>query len=164
MNFERTLNKLEKIIAPAVEEAVANCGLKIYDFDYQAGSSTFRIFIFDENTGSATLDNCVEVDRALSNFFEDHDNIPENIRLEVSSPGVYRSLKTLEHFKMTIGQLLKLKLFQPIESVKGKVVECQLNEVNTDSITVEILKTKNDNKVLDIKFSNIKSANVDYKF
>ena len=164
MDFDRPLNKLEKIIGPVVEQAVSNLGLKLYDFDYQAGSSTFRVFIFDEETGSATLDNCVEVDRALSGFFEENENIPENIRLEVSSPGVYRSLNTIEHFQMTLGQLLKIKLFQPLDGLKGKIVEGELKSVSTDKITVEISKIKKENKILDINFSNIKSANADFKF
>ena len=164
MDFERSLNKLEKLIGPTVEQTVSNLGLKLYDFDYQAGNSTFRVFIFDEKTGSATLDNCVEVDRALSGFFEENENIPDNIRLEVSSPGVYRSLNTIEHFEMTVGQLLKIKIFQPIEGLKGKVVEGELKSVSPEKITVEVLKIKKDNKILDINFSNIKSANADFKF
>ena len=46
------------------------------------------------------------MDHALSPAFETETWIPEDVVLEVSSPGVYRHLSTLEHFNMAIGEMI----------------------------------------------------------
>ena len=160
MNFDRQFNNQEKLLYPHLLSVLDSLGLELYDFDFERGSARFRVFIINPSTKTASLDECVSVDRALSTVFEDED-FPENIVLEVSSPGIYRSIKTIEHFTMAKGELIKLKLFEKVESIKGKELVGKLVDLNDNQITLEILK---DNKTVNICFSNIKSANAEYVF
>ena len=160
MDFDRKLSRNEKLIEPELISVLNKLGLELYDFDYQHGTSTFRVFIYNSSTKTASLDDCVSVDRELSDFFEGSD-LPDNVRLEVSSPGLFRHLKSLKHFQMSVGENIKVKLLGKVDGVKSKIIEGNLVSVNDDSIK---LQDKRDKKIFDINFSNIKSANAEYIF
>ena len=160
LNFDRQYNSQEKLLKPHLIEVLERLGMELYDFDYERGSSRFRVFVFNPSTKTASLEECVAVDRALGDIFES-EVFPENIVLEVSSPGVYRSIKELEHFKMSIGELVKLRLNEKIELVKGREVVGKLIELSDSGLTIELLK---EGKNINILFSNIKSANAEFVF
>ena len=160
LEFDRKLKKHEELLLPELTDVLEKLGLSLYDFDYQQGSSTFRVFIYNDDSKTASLDDCVKVDRALSDFF-DSAELPENVRLEVSSPGLYRFLRKVEHFEMSIGENIKVQTIQKLEGLKSKSLEGLLKAVSKESITLDISKQ---NMTVDINFSNIKSANAEYIF
>jgi ribosome maturation factor RimP len=95
------------------------------------------------------IDDCVKLSHALSDVLDEADPIEEAYRLEVSSPGIERKLKTLHHFKCSIGSKVKIKNYQT-ETVKGTVV----------FVSDEGLVTFNDldNKKQEIQYDDILSA------
>jgi len=56
------------------------------------------------------LDLCTTISNELSPFLDVHPPMSEKYRLEVSSPGIERKLKTPSHFKNAIGEKIKLKV------------------------------------------------------
>ena len=74
----------------------------------------------------------------------------------VSSPGIERKLKSLRHFELSIGELLKIKLINPIDDVY--TFEGTLLSVIGKNI---ILKTENDD--IEINISEIKNAKIEFK-
>ena len=161
MNFDRVLSKNEELISGPLGKALEGLNLSLYDFDYQPGTSTYRVFIYSEVTKTASLEDCIAVDRQLSLFFDECSDLPDNVTLEVSSPGVYRFLKKRFHFEMSINEAVKIKLNNTVEGIKGKIIEGSLEKVDDQSLT--ILDSRNNNKYT-INFNNIKSAQADYKF
>ncbi len=119
---------LEEKFYNACKEIVLNEGFILYDFDYLASQKIVRIFIMNEETNSADLEDCVKVDRALTPVFEENTWIPDDIVLEVSSPGVYRKLKTKEHFNWSLGKRIHVKFRgTPLEFEGDKKVQKFLN-------------------------------------
>ena len=161
MDFNRVLSKNEKLISEPLKKVLNDLDLKLYDFDYQAGTSTFRVFIYNQDTKTASLEDCVAVDKQLSAFFEECESLPENVTLEVSSPGVYRLLKKKFHFEMSLNEFIKVKLVSTIDGFKGKLIEGTLVEIDGETITIR--EGKNNN-LYKINFNNMKSAQADYKF
>lgn len=106
MDITQERSGLEKKFFLMCEPVVQEAGYRLYDLEYIATSKTVRLYIQDPRTGSALIDDCIKVDHALSPAFETETWIPEDVILEVSSPGVYRHLANLEHFKMTIGETI----------------------------------------------------------
>ncbi len=51
-----------------------------------------------------TVDDCARVSRALESWLDEHDAIPEQYVLEVSSPGVERPLTRLKDWKRFAGE------------------------------------------------------------
>ena len=71
-------------------------------------------------TGSVNLDDCQEVSLAISPLLD--VEIPESQKyfLEVSSPGIERNLKNLEHYKGAINELVKIKTMDKKEWTRNK--------------------------------------------
>ena len=59
---------LEKKFFELSVKVVAEQGLQIYDMDYFPGSGEWRIFIFNEGTDTAVIEDCVRVDGSPENF------------------------------------------------------------------------------------------------
>lgn len=97
---------LEKKFFLLCDPVVQEAGYRLYDLEYITGQKLLRLYIQDPRTGSALIEDCVKVDHALSEPFEKEDWIPEEITLEVSSPGVYRHIANLDHFKMSLGEMV----------------------------------------------------------
>ena len=141
-------------------------GLEVYDMDYLHGSHELRLFIIDPETNSAVLDDCMKVDRALTPFIEEEEWMPAELTLEVSSPGVYRNLTTLEHFKNVEGQRIQILLKKKLDEeeleglpkkLKGqKKLIVQLVAVKEDSLDIEL-----ENISLNIKYEELKKANLE---
>lgn len=106
MDIQQERNGLEKKFFHMCEPVVQETGYKLYDLEYIVGQKLLRLYIQDPSTGSALIEDCIKVDKALSPAFETETWIPDDVVLEVSSPGVYRHLANLEHFKMSIGEIL----------------------------------------------------------
>lgn len=99
---------------------VVEAGYRLYDMEYVTSQKLLRLYIQDPRTGSALIEDCVKVDHALTAPFETETWIPEDVVLEVSSPGVYRHLSTLEHFKMTIGEMIAVVIMGQLSEEQTK--------------------------------------------
>jgi len=166
LDLDRSRDGLEKKFFDLCYKVVGDEGLRLYDMDYLSGSHLLRVYIMNEKTKSATLDDCVRVDHALTPFMDSESWMPEELTLEVSSPGVYRGLKNLDHFEMALGDEIKLEFFTVLDvklrpqlpkSVWGqKKIRGPLKSISSEGLVLLI-----DDKELDFKFSEIKKANLD---
>ena len=68
--------------------------------------------------GSLTIDDCVEITRALSPVLDVEDPVPGSYNLEISSPGVARPLVRPEDFERWAGFEAKIEMETPIEGQK----------------------------------------------
>jgi ribosome maturation factor RimP len=114
-----------------IKKIVENFGAKLYDTETQrAGDGTiFRVLIMAD--GGVDLDLCAKISRVLSPYFDTNPPVRGQYFLEVSSPGIERSLTKIEHFVYSIGDKVKLKVTDA-----GKV-EGILKSANNDTIVVE---------------------------
>jgi ribosome maturation factor RimP len=75
-----------------------------------------RVYI-DKPEG-VNINDCVEVNRAFSDVLDEEDFIEESYILEVSSPGLGRTLKKDRHLQYSIGEEVEIKTFKAIDKVK----------------------------------------------
>ncbi len=118
VNSER--KGLEKKFYHMCEPVIIEAGYTLYDLEYIVGQKLLRLYIQDPRTGSALIEDCVKVDRALSPAFEAGEWIPEDVTLEVSSPGVYRHISNLEHFKLSQGELIAVVIMGQLSEEQMK--------------------------------------------
>ncbi|MCB9091043.1 MAG: hypothetical protein H6621_11630 [Halobacteriovoraceae bacterium] len=150
---------------------VAELNYTLYDMDYLNGQKLLRLFIMDDKTQTAVIEDCVKVDRELTPFFENNEWIPEDIVLEVSSPGLYRKLRTLQHFEWSIGERIAVKYRGELElteelkkekALKNKVLVGEVKEIQPQGDgNFEIIfdvELKNNNAVININSQQIVSA------
>ena len=115
-------------VRTAVEPAVDALGCGLYDVEI-AGSGkarTLRITITrDAEDGGVDLDTITNVSRAVSPIVDDTDALNGPFLLEVSSPGIERTLRTPAHFRGAIGEQVSIKFHTPEgpRRVHGVLVE-----------------------------------------
>ena len=120
-----------------IDKTVTQLGYELVDLDVQTGwRGVLRIYI-DKKEGIELAD-CALVSRQLSDFLDVEDPLPGHYVLEVSSPGVERRLRTLEHFDRFCGLEVAVQLKVPqdgLQKLRGRIVGVQ-----DESIVIEAQK------------------------
>lgn len=119
-----TTARVRQLVAPLVEDA----GVELYDVEYAGG--VLRITVQQE--GGVGIDVIGKLTRKISHLFDEEDPLPGHYTLEVSSPGLERTLRTPEHFAGAIGSLVSLKTRPGVEGdrrVKGTLVAADATSV-----------------------------------
>lgn len=106
--------KTEALLIPIAE---AN-GVSIYDIEYVKEGSDYYLRAYIDKPEGVNIIDCETVSRALSAALDEKDFIDEAYILEVSSPGLGRTLKKDKHLQASIGQEVEIKLFKPIDKCK----------------------------------------------
>lgn len=98
-----------------LQPILAELGLELTDLEYvrEGRDSTLRVFIDKE--GGVTLDDCAALSRELGAVLEVEDVIQTAYRLEVSSPGLDRPLKTQKDYERFVGSLVKIKTYEKLD-------------------------------------------------
>lgn len=99
------LDTIEGLVRPIL----ADLGMELVDLEFKREGRTWALRLFIDKPGGVTLDDCAEVSREVSAILEVEDPIASAYRLEVSSPGIDRPLKTAADFERFAGQPVKLK-------------------------------------------------------
>lgn len=141
-----------------IVEQLESVGLGLYDLSYNSRNQTLQLFVFDPETGNAVIEDCVKANKVLDEFFEE-DKLPDNFVLEVSSPGAFRSLKTIDHFKMATGQRVKLN-FRDSATKAVTAYEGTLSAVKGEVILID---TENSGRA-ELSFNDITKAKLDPQF
>ncbi|MDE7251638.1 MAG: ribosome maturation factor RimP [Acetatifactor sp.] len=106
--------RTEELLAPIAAEN----GVEIYDVEYVKEGSEYYLRAYIDKPEGVNINDCENVSRALSDVLDREDFIPEAYILEVSSPGLGRTLKKDKHLAKSIGQDVEIKLFKPIDKCK----------------------------------------------
>lgn len=152
-NTDTIIQKIENIVIPVVKEM----NLSLVDVEYLQDGGYWYVRIFVENlNGDITLEDCA----TISNKIEDDVDklIDKKFFLEVSSPGIERPLKKIEDFIRFKGEKIKVSLKHKIDDNKnyeGFLEECKDNII---SLRLE------EERVLEIPYSEIRKANLVYEF
>lgn len=128
----------EEKTAKMLEPILSEHGLELYDVEYvnEAGEWYLRAYIDKE--GGVTINDCEAVSRALSDALDVDDFIDDAYYLEVSSPGLGRTLKKDSHLLKSIGDEVELKTYKPIN--KQKEFSGILKAFDALTVTLEINK------------------------
>ncbi len=166
MDISQERSGLEKKFFLMCEPVVQEAGYRLYDLEYVTSQKLLRLYIQDPRTGSAVIDDCIKVDHALTEPFEKETWVPEDVVLEVSSPGVYRHIANLEHFRMSIGEMVAVVIMGQLseeqtanapKGIKGeKKFRGKLLEADTEGFTIEVK-----NFPLKLTYKQVKKVNLD---
>ncbi len=106
--------KTQELLEPIAQEN----GVEIYDVEYVKEGSDYYLRAYIDKEGGVNILDCEKVSRALSEALDKEDFIPDAYILEVSSPGLGRTLKKDKHLEKSIGQAVEVKLFSPVDKCK----------------------------------------------
>ncbi len=106
--------RTEELLLPIAEAA----GVEIYDVEYVKEGSDWYLRAYIDKEAGVNIVDCETVSRALSDKLDEADFIEDAYILEVSSPGLGRTLKKEKHFLRSMGQEVELKTYKPIDKCK----------------------------------------------
>ena len=96
-----TLDQVQAIVEPLAAEA----GLSLYDIEFNKG--LLRVTV--EGPPDTDLDHLARLSRTISHVFDEDDPVAGRYTLEVSSPGLERTLRSPEHFAGAVGEMITVK-------------------------------------------------------
>ena len=136
-----------------IKNMLESIGLKLYDTSIvsENGETIYRIQV--SSSEGVSLDKCVEATKLISPLLDVTPPVREEYRLEVSSPGIERKLHTLEHFKYSIGENVKIVTLEK-EKLRGKILTIDADTIILSSDTGE----------KSVKFSNIVKASTFFEW
>ncbi len=106
--------RTEELLKPIAQEA----GVRIYDVEYVKEGSDYYLRSYIDKDGGVSIDDCEAVSRALSEALDREDFIDDAYIMEVSSPGLGRTLKKDRHLEYSIGEEVEVKLYKPVDGCK----------------------------------------------
>lgn len=108
--------------------------VSIYDVEYVKEGSEYYLRAYIDKPEGVNILDCENVSRALSDALDREDFIPEAYILEVSSPGLGRTLKKDRHLQAGIGEEVEIKLFKPVD--KCREFKGVLERFDEKSVTI----------------------------
>lgn len=149
MKNDALVNEIYEMVKPIADEL----NYDIYHVEYVKENGELYLRIYIEKDGGITLSDCEALSRRVSDLMDEKDPIKDPYFLEVSSPGLNRTLFTENHYKRFIGREVMVRFTKSIDGKKN--VKGILKEVNDDSIVVEA------ENLMNIPKDKIKSANIE---
>ena len=130
------LKQMAARIIDLLEPDLATDGFDLLDIRVFRGGGRIQLRIFvDLLEGGISLDQVASASRTVGMLLEEADPFPGQYVIEVSSPGIRRPLRKLEHYQAAVGQKVDLKVPGPGTSrVRGilKAVDGDLLVVQVD--------------------------------
>lgn len=110
-------------------------GVEIYDVEYLKEGSDWYLRAYIDKPEGVNIQDCENVSRALSDKLDEVDFIDDAYILEVSSPGLGRTLKKDKHLEKSLGEEVELRLYKPRD--KQKEFTGILKSFDADSVIIE---------------------------
>ena len=148
---------IEEKVESLVEKKVNELGYELYDVEYAKEGKDYYLRIFIDKPEGIDLNDCEKVNDGINDLLDQADYIKEQYFLEISSPGIERTLRKDKHLESNIESLVEVKLFKPIE--KQKVFQGILKEFNNEKLMLEI-----ENKHIEIDRKNISVIKTVYEW
>ena len=123
--------KTEAILTPIVESR----GFELVDVEYVREAGCWYLRGYIDKPGGITVNDCEDVSRAFSDILDEQDFIEDSYIMEISSPGLDRPLKKEKDFKRSLGKLVEIRTYRPIE--KQKEFCGILNAYDSNSVTID---------------------------
>ncbi len=118
---------------------VESLGLSVYDLTLSGGDRPTLAVALDRE-GGVDLDAIETATRSISVALDALDPLKGRYLLEVSSPGLERALRTIEHFASARGETVTMKTRAAdgrIERLRGEVSAVTTGEEPTVTLTTE---------------------------
>jgi ribosome maturation factor RimP len=129
-------------------------GLNLYDVELAAGTLNVTV----NKDGGVDLEALTKANRVISEWLDINDPIAGRFTLDVSSPGLERRLRTPDHFRSTVGEVVTLRELREGQSTRR--LEGAVLEADDTSVT---LNDEEQGRVV-VLLSNVERARTVFKW
>jgi len=144
------LEKIELLVTPVIDENK----MELVDLEYLHEHGQWILRFYIDKTGGVTLDDCATMSDRIGQVLDLTDPIPQNYSLEISSPGIYRTLRKPEDFKKFVGQGVDVSLYAPLDGRRH--FKGLMESVSSEAVSVQV-----DGKSYVLPFAGIAKAKLD---
>ncbi|MCA9406642.1 MAG: ribosome maturation factor RimP [Candidatus Omnitrophica bacterium] len=127
---------LKQVIYELAVPLADELGLEIFDVIIHPRKTLVSIEVLaDKPSGGITIEQCVTVNRRLSELLEQGDVISGHYTVEVNSPGLDRPLKNEKDFQRVIGRDVRFYLSEKIEGKlehMGRIIKTEQGTVHVN--------------------------------
>lgn len=102
-------------VSALVEPILADLGLELYDLEFAGGILRVTIDTPPGQPAGVDIDQIALVNRSLGRALDHDDVVPGRYTLEVTSPGLERTLRTPAHFSREVGKSVNVRLVAAID-------------------------------------------------
>ena len=153
MEAQEVIERVHRLVGPVLLSE----GFELVEVEYRREARGWVLRLYVDKERGITLDDCAQISREIGRNLDVEDFIMTPYVLEVSSPGLTRSLKTEKDFMKYRDHLVKVTTNQPIEN--RRQIMGRLRGVEQGQIQIEV-----DGKVFLVPLSFIAKANLDIEF
>lgn len=132
MRREDIEKKTESLLIPILERKQ----FELWDVEFVKEGPEFYLRAYIDKEGGIMIDDCVDVSRELSDLLDQDDFIDQEYILEVSSPGLGRTLKKDREFEKSVGKEVDIKLYKPMDGKKE--FTGTLDSFDSESVSIKI--------------------------
>lgn len=148
---------IHQAVTELIEPVFRRDNIELVDVEYKKTGKAWTLRIFIDKSQGVAVEDCQKISREIEDLIEVHELIPVSYVLEVSSPGLDRSLKKGQDFLRNKGKRIQIKTFSPVSNRKqfsGKI----RNFMN------ETLFLENEEGILEVQLDKIAQAKLIIEF
>jgi ribosome maturation factor RimP len=109
---DAVISRITAMVAPILTDL----GLDLYDIDFNGGILRIVVDTPPGGPSGVSIDTIALVTRQLGRELDHDENaVPGKFTLEVSSPGLERTLRTPAHFQREIGKTVSIRLRHEVD-------------------------------------------------
>lgn len=131
------IDQVNRLIAPILLEEDMEC----VDIEYRRESGGWVLRLYIDKKGGVTLDDCTRISQKVGRRLDVEDFIDSPYRLEVSSPGLTRPLKTKKDFLRSQNRLIRISTTEAIGNqrlFKGRLLKVMEEGIELEGDTVNV--------------------------
>lgn len=121
-----------EVLRAIVEPIVVSLDADIYDLEFEGGALKVTL----DRPGGIDLETIAEATRQISRQLDLDDPIPGKYTLEVTSPGLERTLRIAAHWSTAVGDLVRIKTKPHTDGERR--VEGTLTAIDGDTVAIEV--------------------------
>jgi ribosome maturation factor RimP len=139
---DKTAELIEQIWG-LLEPVVRSEGLELIEVEYRREPHGWVLRLFIDRDDGISVEDCARISQVAGDLLDVADPIPNPYHLEVSSPGLNRPLRKLEHFRRHIDKIIEVRTLTPMgnrRNFKGVLVDVDPTRItmNCDGQVFEI--------------------------
>ena len=147
------ISGIAAVVAGLIGETVTGLGYTLWDVEYVKEGAEMHLRVTIDSPNGINITDCEAVAHAIDPILDEADPIECSYRLDVSSPGIERELRTEAHILASVGMVCEARLFAPVDGKRifrgtlsgfsdGKItLECEDGSVSLPKNTVSKLRT-----------------------
>ena len=128
------MGKVVESVTELVTPIAEGMGLEVVEVTYKKCYDGMNLTVVIDKDGGVTIDDCERLHRAIDQPLDELDPIECAYTLNVSSPGIDRSLTLPRDYKRNLDKDISVRLYRPLDG--KKIYEGTLTAYDDETFTI----------------------------